>query len=272
MKEVILICVGQFGVQAGHDFWQMIRKEYHNNPSMFKIRTLFQMTAQNETQLIPNTIFIDSDPLTIDRIKADSQKCNYNYHLCTKQSSASIYSRVSYYVYSGISDDIENSIKTLANKCENLMGFVFLYAPHSAMGSFAGRIAERVSLDFDKKSVVSVCMFPSPDLGNGAMETYNFAGYHNFSDCISMHVCMNNQGIYHSLESQAGLDNVNYSDTNEVVSRVISNLLIESLEERKDDAVSCDLEEIIQSLVPYPRLNYVQCSLTPLITREDLFK
>ena len=33
-----------------------------------------------------------------------------------------------------------------------------------------------------------------------------------------------------------------------------------------------DLTEIVQGLVPFPTLKYVQCSLAPLVTRQNLFK
>ena len=98
------------------------------------------------------------------------------------------------------------------------------------MGSVAGRISEMLSIQHRKKSMVGICIFPSPDHGNGPMEIYNFAGCFNFMDNFDLVVCMNNQGIYHALETQAGMDHVNYKDTNQVVSRVISSILVGSLE------------------------------------------
>ena len=272
MKEIIIICVGQFGLQAGHSFWQQMTKDHASQPQMYKIRTLFDISEQNESELIPRTIFVDSDPLTVNFIKKQANSSKYQHAYCSKQSSGSIYSRASYYVYAELVKEVEIGLNKLINKCDNLQGFIILFSPHSAMGSVAGRISELLGIQHSKKSILGICMFPSPDHGNGPMEIYNFAGCFNFMDRFDLIICMNNQGIYHALEVQAGMDHVNYQDTNEVVSRVVSSVLVGSLETKKGNREHMDLIEIVQGLVPFPALKYVQCSLAPLVTRENLFK
>ena len=273
MKEIITICIGQCGVQLGHQFWKKIIDEHkkHFPTSFTKSTSLFKASDSND--LIPRTIFIDLDPTPIDQLKKLAPTFNFKHFVKGSESSSSNYVRGSYTLGREILEDCLREIQRLAEDCSNLEGFLVLHSIAGGTGSgLTSMLLSRLRVNFDKKLIVSAVVTLSPDLSNGPMEIYNTCGYFSNQVPSDVVVLYNNEGLYSVLESSLDIRNPDYSQINELVAHSLSSILLGS---RENNTIfhkhAKGLGAIVDSWVPYPDLKYIVPSLAPIESRDSPF-
>ena len=91
-----------------------------------------------------------------------------------KEDAANNYARGHYTVGKEIVDLVLDRIRKLADNCTGLQGFVLYNAIGGGTGSGLGSLLlERLSVDYGRKSKLSFCISPAPQISNAVVEPYN---------------------------------------------------------------------------------------------------
>merc|ERR1711898_48355 len=134
-----------------------------------------------------------------------------------------------------IVDLVLDRIRKLADNCTGLQGFLCFHATGGGTGSGLGSLVlERLSVDYGRKSKLSFCISPAPQISNAVVEPYN--------SVLSTHAILNR-----------------------LFAQVASSLTA-SL--RFDGALNVDITEFQTNLVPYPRIHFMLTSYAPVISAE----
>jgi tubulin alpha len=276
MKEIIIICIGQCGVQIGTKLWEILYKEHKHPENKNYLNNSILFSQSNKNKLIARTIFIDSDFSTVDRARNKFKELGSSNFHSGKESCCDSYARGGYTTGKMLLWDVIGKIKRIAENAENLSGFLLIHSCQGGTGAgFAPLLLHELKKDYRKKELIEAVVVPSPDMINGPLEIFNFGGYlYQKNDIGNIELWFNNQGIYRAMERH-GITNPNFEQVNEVIASSLSSFLLgpretQSLEFRNFSGHS-SLESIIQNLIPYPPIKYISPSISPLISRDQLY-
>ena len=137
MKEVICIHIGQAGIQMSSPIWELFCLEHNISLSGEKINDNNELTDNSNLPIFfqensngkytPRTLFIDTDPEIINKIKTSNLQNLYskNFYVNCKEDSGSNYGRASF-LFKLCLDEIKNKINKLIDSCDKLQGiFIF---------------------------------------------------------------------------------------------------------------------------------------------------
>ena len=278
MKEVIYINIGQCGVQLGDFCWELFCLEHGIEPDG-KISTEKPKEDNNnynsiyyETEsgkYIPRTIFIDLEPAVVDEIRKGRYNKLYNPNLLLtgKEDASDLYARGFCTIGKEMIEPACNKIKKLAENCSNLEGFIVTNSINGGTGSgFGSLLLERLSIEYFKKKIVGINIFPSEHLSNTIVEPYNSVlSISNFLEFSNLNVIFDNETINYICQQKLNIDFPTYSNLNRLIAHVVSSLTF-SL--RFNGHLNMDLTSIETNLIPYPRIHFVIPSYSPFIPIE----
>ncbi|EGG18254.1 alpha tubulin [Cavenderia fasciculata] len=289
-REIISIHIGQAGVQLGQSCWELytlehgIGKDGLLTEQQQKVRqndttssvtvdqgsfsTFFNLSS-NGKKAVPRALFIDLEPTVIDEIRTSDYKSLFHpeYMISGKEDAANNYARGHYTVGKEIVDVCLDRIRKLANECEGLQGFLVFHSVGGGTGSgFGSLLLQRLSLDYGKKSKLDFCIYPSPQVSTSVVEPYNSVlSTHALLEHTDVAFMLDNEAIYDICRRSLGIDRPSYTNLNRLVAQVISSLTA-SL--RFAGALNVDINEFQTNLVPFPRIHFMLCSYSPIVSRE----
>lgn len=136
----------------------------------------------------------------------------------------------------------------------------------SGLGSL---LLERLSVDYGKKSKLSMCVFPSPQVSGAVVEPYNsILSCHGLLEHTEVSVMYDNEAIYDICRRNLDIERPTYTNLNRLITQVMSSLTA-SL--RFDGALNMDLTNFQTNLVPYPRIHFMLSSYAPVISAEKAY-
>merc|ERR1712015_204574 len=143
----------------------------------------------------------------------------------------------------------------IAEDCTGLQGFVIFHSFGGGTGSgFASLLAERLSIEYGKKSKLSFSIYPAPQISSAIVEPYNAILYtHTTLEHCDVGFLVDNQAIYDMCRLNLAVERPTYTNLNRLIAQIISSITA-SL--RFDGALNVDLNEFQTNLVPYPRIHY----------------
>ena len=88
-------------------------------------------------------------------------------------------------------------IRTLADNCTGLQGFVVCHATGGRTGSgFGSLLLERLSVDYGRKSKLSFAVSPSPQVSTAVVEPYNSVlSTHALLEHTDCTFCLDNEAL-----------------------------------------------------------------------------
>ncbi|KAK7242469.1 tubulin-like protein [Aureococcus anophagefferens] len=166
MRECICIHIGQGGIQGGNACWELFCLEHGIQPDgqMPSDKTI----GGGDDAF--NTFFSETG--------AGKHVPRALYHpeqiISGKEDAANNYARGHYTIGKEIVDLVLDRIRKLADNCTGLQGFLAFHATGGGTGSGLGSlILERLSVDYGRKSKLSFCISPAPQISNAVVEPYN---------------------------------------------------------------------------------------------------
>jgi tubulin alpha len=113
-------------------------------------------------------------------------------------------------------------IRKLADNCTGLQGFLVFHAVGGGTGSGLGSLLlERLSLDYGKKSKLSMCIFPSPQVSGAVVEPYNSVlACHSLLEHTDVAVMLDNEAIYDICRRNLDIERPTYTNLNRLVTQV----------------------------------------------------
>ena len=86
---------------------------------------------------------------------------------------------------------------------------------------FASLLAERLSVDFGKKSKLEVTIYPAPQMATSVVEPYNaILATHTMLEHSDCSFLMDNQAIFQLCKKRLDIERPSYSNLNRLISQV----------------------------------------------------
>ncbi|KAL4477992.1 hypothetical protein ABPG72_013400 [Tetrahymena utriculariae] len=265
MGEIINVFVGQFGVQSGYEYWQQICLE-HNINSYGEKLTQEQDNKENVTcffnesekqKYVPRCVFLDLDSTPIDEIrKSSSNFFRKDCLISGKEDCGSNYVRGKYTIGREVCNITLDQIRLESDKCDNLQGFIIHRSINGGTGAGVGNlIADRLSIDYNKKVKINSLLFPSNNIANEVVEPFNFVlGMHDILNNLDMSIMFQNEQIYQFVDNFLDIEQLDYQNVNQLIS-IISSSLTYSM--RFGGDLNYNMANLLTNLVCYPRINNI---------------
>jgi len=274
MEEVITIHIGQAGCQSGNNMWELLCLEHDITPEgdmTFKhddesAHTFFQET--NNGQYVPRALFLDLEATVIDSIRTGQfRKLHHpNNMLNYIEDGANCWARGRYNTGKQIIEEATYRLRRLIESCNSVQGFLNFYSVGGGTGGgFSALMRETIIDDFFKKrQTVGVSIYPSPNISTCIVEPYNaLLATVTVELKNDVNLVFDNEALYQISKSKLGLARPTYTNLNRLIAQVVSSMT-QSL--RFDGELNIDFNEFTTNLVPFPRINLLVASLSPLQT------
>uniref|UniRef100_A0A9L0K867 Tubulin/FtsZ GTPase domain-containing protein n=1 Tax=Equus asinus TaxID=9793 RepID=A0A9L0K867_EQUAS len=175
MRECLSIHVGQAGAQMGNACWELYCLEHSIQPdgtmlsgqalggSEDNFSTFFSETWAGEC--VPRAVFVDLEPTAIDAVRTGTHRRLFHPEqlISGKEDAANNYARGHYPVGKEIIDMVLEQVRTLADQCTGLQGFLIFNSAGGGTGSsFTSPLMERLSVEYGKKSKLQFPIYPAP--------------------------------------------------------------------------------------------------------------
>ncbi len=281
--ECISIHLGQAGIQAGNNCWELYCLEHGIAPDGSfssdsaapgstddSFNTFFSETSSGKH--VPRAVYVDLEPTVCDEVRAGAYAKLYHPEqiINGKEDAANNYARGHYTIGKEIVDLVLDRIRKLADNCTGLQGFLVFHATGGGTGSGLGSLLlERLSVDYGRKSKLSFAVSPSPQVSTAVVEPYNSVlSTHALLEHTDCTFCLDNEALYDVCRRNLDIERPTYTNLNRLIAQVISSLTA-SL--RFDGALNVDVTEFQTNLVPYPRIHFMLTSYAPVISAEKAF-
>ncbi|GLG92859.1 Tubulin alpha-1 chain [Gryllus bimaculatus] len=280
-RECISIHIGQAGVQTGNASWELFCLEHNIRPDgtvsgdrLFdgELRDDVSNVFFKETgagKQVPRAIMVDLEPTVIDEVRVGLWKQLFHPEqlISGKEDAANNYGRGHYTVGRDMMDVVSDRLRTLAESCSTLQGFLVYNSLGGGTGSgFTALLLNHLASEYSKKSRLQFVVYPAPQVSSAVVEPYNsILSVHatlETADCTFM---VDNEAIYDLCVHQLGIGRPSYSNLNRIIGQVVSSITA-SL--RFDGALNVDLSDFQTNLVPYPRIHFPLTTYAPIISSE----
>jgi len=282
MREVINIHLGQAGCQLGNASWELFCLEHGIQPDGQMpsdktigggddaFNTFFSETGAGKH--VPRAVYVDLEPTVIDEIRTGTYRQLYHPEqlISGKEDAANNYARGHYTIGKEIVDLVLDRVRKLADNCTGLQGFLVSHSTGGGTGSGLGALLlERLSVDYGKKSKLSFCITPAPQVATAVVEPYNHVlSTHALLEHTDVTFCLDNEACYDVCRRCLDIERPTYTNLNRIISQIVSSLTA-SL--RFDGALNVDITEFQTNLVPYPRIHFMLASYAPIISSEKAY-
>jgi len=282
MRDILVIHVGQCGIQVGADFWRQIMYEdgltADGIPKDQVNDNVHHGIFFDETSNLsysPRALFIDGDNHVVE--EALSKPCLKNVispesMITYNQSSSGVYSRAKFMIAKAISHSIMHGLRRTIERTDYLDS---IYSFSSISGGCGSGLMTFVN-NLIKDVVPNIynyhhAVLPSQNLDTGTLAPYNAILHLN--DCrasVDLRCIYNNESLYNILDPimPAKMKSVHYDDMNYLISLVPSHITRGIRSHSGKVTVNLDSSDhLMNNLVPFPQLNMVSTAIVPLRKR-----
>ncbi len=272
MREVVLLHIGQAGIQVGNEYWKIICDE-HDITTTGRLETgkkqangnwdIFFNKSQTN-RFYPSAILIDSDPTVIDGLKDTKDLFNPKF-IFSGTSSVVTYPQ-GYSFGQKHESEIMDMINEAVNKTDSLQGFILMHSIGGGIGAGLGVwLLEKIKENFPNQSLMTFSVFPFQEI-SAAVTPYNsLFAIEKLIQLPDIVVVIDNSTILRTARNfyQDG----SFETMNNLISQSCSSITA-SL--RFKGMLNTDIKEFRINLVPFPKLKFLISALTPLMQRKDL--
>ncbi|PRW20279.1 epsilon tubulin [Chlorella sorokiniana] len=175
-------------------------------------------------------------------------------------------------------DSLSNVIRSQAEACDSLQGFMLLHSLGGGTGSGLGSyVLEQLADEYPEVERFSTCVLPSPESDDVVTSPFNaclsLAKLAEHADCV---LPVDNQALADicaaaersrvprrgaAAAPAAGKGEQPFDAMNSIAANLLLHL---TASVRFEGQLNLDLNEVTTNLVPYPRLHFLLASMTPL--------
>ena len=281
-REILSIHVGQAGIQIGAASWQLFCYEHGINADGTipedsfsnwdnSYETFFYQSAAGKA--VPRAVMVDLEPSVVDAVKNSIYGSLYNPRMLLNsiEDSAGNYARGHYTIGKTIIDSVMDTIQKAKEQCDALQGILVYHSYGGGTGAgLTGLLTRR--LHDCKVPIMEIPIFTSPKYASSVVEPYNAVHYcrAQYESALSgCSIMMDNQALYNICQSHLDVEIPSFYNTNRLVAQVVSMLTAPL---RFNDPASANFNNIVNTLVPNPKLKYLSFACAPLVSPESKTK
>jgi tubulin alpha len=220
---------------------------------------------------VPRGILVDLDPTVVEDVRIGQFKDLFNPDqiISGKDDASSNYARGRYTVGKSVLESSMDSLRRLAEGCDlGLQGFMVFHATGGGSGSGIGTlIFEALADEFAKQTKLDFNIVPSPNIATSVLEPYNsLLSHHACMDLANVTFNLDNEALYQLATNKLSLKTPSYGELNRLIAQLVSSLTA-SLRFQAD--LNVDLHEFQTNLVPFPRIHFPMCALSPVLSHTN---
>jgi len=279
MREIISLHIGQCGVHVGAMFWQTVCGEHSiENTGLFagsdcnELPRLPVFFSESSTgRFVPRNLFIDLESGDLNYIRSRSSGALYHpdNFLFYSRSAQNNFAKGYFGDGARLAEVVRNRCRKMIEVTECFQGFQVTHAIGGGTGSgTASNIMQLLMNEFMNDTIFSYTVFPSHDVSNVVVETYNSVfALNTLINFCDNNICMENESLYRICNEQCQIADPEYSHLNELAALVMSG---NSASLRFPSQLSCDLRKMTLNLVPFPQLHFCSASYAPNLPSREL--
>uniref|UniRef100_A0A0X3PX55 Tubulin alpha chain n=1 Tax=Schistocephalus solidus TaxID=70667 RepID=A0A0X3PX55_SCHSO len=275
--ELIMLHIGQCGVQAGHTFWEQLTYEHGIHPDGFnqlsnldnesKVEPISFFHLTGDERYVPRSIFIDSEPSTTDEVQNGLFRSLFNpcSFIHGKEEAANNYARGRFILGAQIMEPIVERVRKEVEATDMCQGFVVNHSTGGGTGSgVTVRVMEHLSDTFNKAANVQIPIYPSEYLSTAVVDPYNALLHSGFNIPYSnLVVMLDNHAIMQLLSRHLQIEKPTFLFLNRMFSQISSCLFCGF--HFNADPTCGSLEELATNLVPFPQLHFTFVRYAPIV-------
>ena len=191
-QEILTLCIGQCGIFTASQFLSTIMNEHKLNLNgkftgddnsntdivlLSKLDTHFQLRSNTNTYT-PNSMFIDNDISTINKIKSSPFQCmlNSDHFISGNYANPSVTHPKGYKDGLDIIDEVMDKIRKRVESYDYYQGSNIIHSPCGGFGSgFTSLLLAKLYNEYPKK--VNLTSTQWPDLSESGCNPHNYAVY-----------------------------------------------------------------------------------------------
>lgn len=275
MREIVNLHVGHCGNQIGAQFWESLCHEHGINSisgtysgdrsvQLDKINVFFD--EENEHHYIPRSVFVDSEPSSIDQIKGTSRGSLFRpenfIHGLTGTSSN--FAKGHYTNGADMMETVLDCVRKEIERCDRLHGFQLTHSLGGGTGSGLGALLlTKLNEEYSDQIKTTYTLMPSLSQSNIVVEPYNAVlSMYTLIEEINLTLFFTNKALYRICSQNLKNDSPNNTDANYLITKVMSSV---SSSLRFPGELNSSLRKLAVNLVPFPRLHFIIPAFAPLI-------
>ena len=279
MRQVISIHIGQAGAQVGSTCWELFCLEHGISPdgssdpppSQTRIHTFFEEHKPHEFR--SRSVFVDLEPSAIDGIRTGDHRFFYapDQLVSGSQGASGNYALGRYTLGPDVMGRCMDQVRRLAEHCDDMEGFLVTSAVAGGTGSGLGHLVlDNLNSTFESKQIMSCAVYPSSSTPGAPIAPiapiaptapYNTVlSTSAMVEHTNMIVILDNTAMYDLCRQHFGLGQPALADMNDIAAHAIASMtrLI------RFDGSLPGLVDLEQRLVPYPSINLLMASVSPM--------
>jgi len=263
-KEIIMVHIGQAGVQIGESFWNLSNKQIPENPSLLDRNDIQVLYDENKNGYTSRAVFADMEATPIDHVRKTQKVHNLQNLLNGKEDSANNFARGHYTIGKEIIDLVLDRIRKESEKCSSLDGFFLTRSSNGGTGSGLGSLlAERLSVDFGKKAKFGLSVVQSPHLCPEITGIYNcMMEFHTVMEHYDVDLWVDNEALYNLAANYLENKSPDYYFINQIIAQSINSITQTLMQ--GTGSLHNGLIGLATHLVPYHRIKICLPSYLPL--------
>ena len=293
-REIITVQVGQCGNQIAMRFWDLALREYkvYQQKGVFtdSLSSFFTnvSTDDGNLKILPvgdsinalraRSVAVDMEEGVLNNMLRSEVGCLFDAsQIVSSISGAGNNWAHGHYGYGyDYGQEIMNAIRKRAEECHSLQCFILTHSMGGGTGSGLGTyILSQIADEYPDTFKFNAVVYPEDDVVTGSYNSVlAMSKLSEFSDCV---LPVDNKALRQILEliesdkkKKAGFCDIleqgdekkqAFAKMNNIIAHLLNNLTCSM---RYEGMLNVDLNEITMNLVPFPGMNYLVSSLSPL--------
>jgi len=290
MREIVTVQVGQCGNQIGSSFWGRVLGEHGlgdarpvRGDGLEQASTYFY--TQEDGRVRARAVLVDTEEGVLSQVKSGplGQVFEETEFVQGVSGAGNNFAHGFFGYGAEYAGRIREKLRQAAEKCDSLQAFFLLHSTGGGTGSGLGsRVLSLMEDDFPEISRFTASVFPA-EKDDVVTSPYNAALAVNelreHADCVFpldnqalidvSHVTVDESIKRKRTEkgsSETSKKNA-FQEMNDIAAQMLSNLTCCA---RFHGEMNLDLSELSTNLVPFPRMQFITSSMSPLGTMQDL--
>ncbi|KER21857.1 hypothetical protein T265_09922 [Opisthorchis viverrini] len=283
-REVILIHIGQAGVQIGSALWELFCIEHRISADgqLNLSGPENQMTAaehvtsffyEGQRTFTPRAIMVDLEPTVVDEIRTGPyrQLWKPTSLITGKEDAANNYGRGNCTIGKLKLDETMESIRKLAEDSQNLAAFELVHSNSGGTGSgMTSLIIDHLCDEYGKRFKFSTSIFPSTMYSTSTVDPYNALLHsHATMETLDCDILVDNQTMFERCTKNLSIPQPSYTEINRLLAQMLSSVFL-SHRFVYHGSQHADTTELLTNLIPYPRIHFPSLFYAPIVSKTQL--